>query len=222
MELTSNIVKFDSLKKRGWYETSVSDNKELIGQLISLGKELGNLVRNRRSADIVQKLVPVDSVNSHPNSLSSIYSCGEFPLHVDTAHWLVPCRYMILGCYNKGKSERKTTLLDYRDLDISDSERILMLNAPFKIASGRVSFYGQVLSKTRNFIRFDPGCMTPATKQGEELLEIFSERRVNPSLREITWEENKIVIIDNWRMLHGRGRPMNKGSDRVLYRVLVA
>jgi hypothetical protein len=221
-EAYAETMNFAELEINGWCETSATDIGELSDQIIDMGKELGNPVEHRKSIGIVQKLVPIAAEDSFPNSLSSKYSRNEFPLHVDTAHWVTPCRYLILGCLSEGESNRKTVLLDYTEIDITNSEKHLLFNSPFKISNGRNSFYGQVLSKKRNFIRYDPGCMTPATNQGKGISYLFSEERIKGALKKITWETGKIVIIDNWRILHGRGASMNDGHDRVLYRVLVA
>ncbi len=99
-------MKLGSLEKQGWCETGISDSKRLVEKLVAIGKELGNPVKSRKSIDVAQRLAPTKSEDSYPNSLSAIYSKGEFPLHVDTAHWLTPCRYLILGCYRTGKISR--------------------------------------------------------------------------------------------------------------------
>lgn len=39
-------------------------------------------------------------------------------------------------------------------------------------------------------------------------------------LKLIDWIEGRVLIIDNWRMLHGRSEPERSGDDRELIRVL--
>ena len=37
----------------------------------------------------------------------------------------------------------------------------------------------------------------------------------------IEWNAGEVVIIDNWRVLHGRGEEMNAVAGRTLLRVIV-
>ena len=215
-------MNFSELRNNGWCETRANDIRQINEELIEIGRELGNPIAHRTSVGLVQKLAPISSVKAYPNSLSSQYSSNCFPLHVDTAHWVIPCRYMILGCLSEGESKRKTILMDFREIDITKSERELLFNAPFKIANGRNSFYGHVLSRKRNYIRYDPGCMSPATAYGKRISDIFSQERTKNKLKSIMWSTGKIIVVDNWRVLHGRGEPVSDGLDRVLYRILVA
>jgi len=130
---------------------------------------------------------------------------------------------VVLGCLSEGQSNRDTVLVDFNEIAISNEERTTLLNSPFRVRNGRSSFYGTVLSKDRDFIRYDPGCMTPAKECQVSVEDIFSDVRTAQLQSRIRWKSGKIVVIDNWRMLHGRrGKESEKGSDRVLYRVLVA
>lgn len=221
VEEGDDFMNLTTLRNDGWCETNVVNLMSLGDELVEIGTELGKPVALRNSTGLVQKLVPTVSDKAHPNSLSSQHALKSFPLHVDTAHWPTPCRYVVLGCLSEEESNRRTVLMDFLEMDISKLERDILFNAPFKITNGRNSFYGTVLSRQRNYVRYDPGCMTPATKYGHGVFDIFSEECTKSMLRHITWARGKIVIIDNWRMLHGRGEAIKEGSDRILYRVLV-
>lgn len=167
----------EKLTKIGWVTATISEFLDLDKCLIEIGMALGEPKRLRKSGDIVQKLIPTLASNAHPNSLSNRHSLANFPMHIDTAHWLSPCRYVILGCSNAGSGKRKTRLLDCRLLSISENEKSLLHSTPFKVVNGRYSFYSTVLSDRREFIRYDPGCMVPTSNRGTQVIEIFSEER---------------------------------------------
>lgn len=156
-----------------------------------------------------------------PNSLSQKFSPGEFPCHSDTAHWLTPCRFVILACLAPGAADRRTILLDTKRLSLSKAQKDLLYRAPFRIENGRNSFFGTILSKCRSFVRYDPGCMTPFANDGEYALEVYSETRWPPHIQEIRWSQGHAVVIDNWRVLHGRSGARCTDRDRVLLRILI-
>lgn len=218
--MNSAIAK--GLDKNGWVDLLVEDHAALGNRIICLARELGTPVFHRRSQNILHVLTPSRAENAQPNSLSSRHSTGAFPLHVDTAHWTTPCRYVILACAELRHGVRSTTLVDFKAMEILPKEREILHCLPYKVSNGRRSFYGTVLSKDREFIRYDPGCMRPAIKGHHELEQVFAENRIRSQTRKYVWEPGKVLIIDNWRMLHGRGDEETCEQDRTLYRVLVA
>jgi hypothetical protein len=210
----------DLLDSVGWSEAEATGIGSFPDELLGVANQLGRPVALRSSIGPVQKLVPTENP-SFKNSLTSKYKLGEFPLHTDTAHWPIPCRYIVLGCEKEGDSKRYTNLVDFSTLDLSDEERTTLLTEPFKIVNGRRSFYGTVLSEGRRFVRHDPGCMSATSLTGEMALSVFSKHRTAQITRPIEWVSGKIVVIDNWRVMHGRGQLSGQGSERVIWRVLV-
>ena len=215
-------MSIDDLNKKGWFQTRIANEVNFLDALLEYANGLGSPIKGRKSQGIIQKLVPISSCNAHPNSLSSKYATGVFPLHVDTAHRAIPCRYLVFGCMNEGESARPTMLLDFNSLQLTKEENDYLYNSPFVIKNGRHSFYGNILSKERKFIRYDSGCMVPANGSECKMKNLLSSKRVQESLTEIHWEKGMILVVDNWRIMHGRGNPMNNGVDRELYRVLVS
>lgn len=215
-------MSIDDLDKKGWFQTRIPKGENVFDALLEYANELGSPVKGRKSLDIIQKLVPISSSKGHPCSLSSKYATGAFPLHVDTAHWATPCRYLVFGCMTEGESVRPTILLDFNSLQLTKEENDYLYNTPFIIKNGRNSFYGNILSKERKFIRYDSGCMVPANNSECKMKDLLSSKKVLESLSEVHWEKGMILVVDNWRVMHGRGNPMNNGMDRELYRVLVS
>jgi Taurine catabolism dioxygenase TauD, TfdA family len=221
-KVSISMSRTDTLNQIGWVTETIQDPKNMEKYLINIAKNLGEPKKLRNSGDIVQRLAPTLAYNAHPNSLSARHSYDDFPMHVDTAHWAFPCRYVILGCSSVGSGNRRTKLLDFHSLKISEHEKNLLHSTPFRILNGRHSFFSSILSHQREFVRYDPSCMIPTSEIGTQLIKVFSEKRCNNQIEEIEWNVGTVLIIDNWRVLHGRGLASKKDSDRLLYRVLVA
>lgn len=205
----------------GWCEISSDVSEDLSVQLLEIGQRLGRPVALRNSLDIVQELVP-SRESRFSNSLSAKYKDGEFPMHTDTAHWLTPCRYIVMGCSKEGERQRDTLLLDTAAISMTEEVRLLLMSEPFRIVNGRRSFYGTVLAPGRQFIRYDPGCMSPTSDRGKAVMSFLANMRLSGPRESIRWHEGKILIVDNWRVLHGRCSAVGGGSERTISRVLVA
>jgi hypothetical protein len=88
--------------------------------------------------------------------------------------------------------------------------------------SGRRSFYSTILNESRPFVRFDPGCMQAVSLAGFNLAKALAASIATFTPTTIQWRAGDILIIDNWRVLHGRGLPNTRVStDRRLLRVAV-
>jgi Taurine catabolism dioxygenase TauD, TfdA family len=175
-----------------------------------------------RGRRLVQELRPTSSQSAHTRSLSKIFGEGEFPLHVDTAHWPVPCRYIVMACAAAGRYAARTKLLPIERLSLTDEERELLFTTVFRVRGGRRSFFGTVASLDRAFFRFDPGCMEPTCRNGSRIMNLMSSSRWADSVEAVAWESGAIAVIDNWRVLHGRDAASDEESgSRALLRVLV-
>jgi hypothetical protein len=186
-----------------------------------LGIRIGNPRSNTVWGGIFDTLVPTKADSANPKSLSKVYDVGEFPLHVDTAHWLKPCRYLVFGCVNPGSNARPSFLVDTRRLPLMDVQKSLLYSEPLRVTNGRNSFYSTVMSKTRPFIRFDRACMSSVTSEGASVLEMFSQYKWPNYIETIHWKPGMVLVIDNWLILHGRARLDHSDLDRKLIRVSV-
>lgn len=213
----------DALQCRGWanYFLTFDSRIELNEQVLALARQLGEPVATRIGGEISQKLRPTRAGAAKPRSLSRLYGVGEFPFHTDTAHWLMPCRYIVLVCLTPGEGRRPTYLLDTKELPITDGDRVLLCSSPIRVANGRSSFFSTILGNGRPFIRYDLGCMTPVMADGARALSVFSKAKWTEYIEEIQWIPGKVTVIDNWRVLHGRGASDCSDSDRTLLRVSI-
>jgi len=210
-----------SLAQRGWaqYAAHYTDAETVLDVVRRLGALLGKGTGGRAGA-LEEVIRPQSLEDAHPRSLSARYGLNELPFHVELSHRSRPCRYLLLGCIEPGSCRAVTKLLEWRELGFSTEELHLLENAPILVRSGRRSFYSTLLPPDRAFLRFDPGCIDAIDERGRSALRLL-EHRVelgSPELHE--WRRGDILIIDNWRKLHGRG-PSHYGSGRRLARILI-
>lgn len=210
-----------ALAQRGWtyYAATNASAETLLNKLQALGNQLGHRVKGRGLA-FSEIIKPQRPHEAHPRSLSAQYGLAALPLHVELSHRLQPCRYLLLGCMNPGSPGTATRLLDWRTLVFSADELELLAHAPVFVRTGRWSFYATILAPNHAFLRYDPGCLEAVDVRGQSALNLL-ERHLAlaaPELHE--WRQGDILIIDNWRVLHGRA-PSRANSGRRLARIVI-
>jgi hypothetical protein len=129
---------------------------------------------------------------------------------------------LVLVCVSPGTSPVPTTLIRFRDLKLTASERTRLEAAPFLVRNGRRSFYSAICSPTRMFIRYDAGCMMPQDPKSEACARLIAHRANEIGFTLVHWRTGDFLVIANWTVLHGRGLGNAQASaDRKLLRVSV-
>jgi Taurine catabolism dioxygenase TauD, TfdA family len=208
------------LESQGWASLALADSADVRGETISVAQQLGQVVP-RLTNKPIESILPHSESTARPSSLSHVFGLGALPLHSDTAHWAIPCRYIVLTCTEIGAVNTPTTLADTNDPSFSAEERQLLRSSTFIIKSGRRSFYGSMIDAQRRFTRFDPGCMFPVTDASRIAMNLYSMERQRNRLVTHHWRQGEVLIINNWRTLHGRGNEMPADPLRQLLRVYV-
>lgn len=219
--ISSKIVDLSAvlaiLAERGWATLSASGG--IIGELGRLGDILGVRTAGRGGA-LEEVIQPRRESEAHSQSLSARFGLNALPFHAELSHRLRPCRYLLLGCMVVGVPSAVTILLDWRTIGFSPEEFELLQGAPILVRSGRNSFYTTMLPVDRSFLRYDPGCLEAVDARGRAALQL-AEDRLNGSVpHRHEWRPGDILIIDNWRVLHGRDA-IGHGSGRRLARILI-
>lgn len=211
------------LTANGWMLVDLDESSErsLRGTLESLASNLGVPIAARRGFPLVAKLQPKEAKHARQNSLSGRFSLGEFPCHVDTAHWAVPCRYVLLACLDPGVGNCDTVLLDTKTVPLTHQQRELLYCTPLRIFNGRHSFFSTILHRQRPFVRYDLGCMHPVSLNGQLALRVLDSNAWPALTIPIHWRRGRVLVIDNWRVLHGRGSAACEDCQRTLMRVYV-
>lgn len=209
------------LAERGWslHCSEGTDADATVSDLGKLGDRLGTRVAGRASA-LEEVIEPHGADDAHPRSLSARYGLDALPFHTELSHRTRPCRYLLLGCINPGSPAAATMLLDWRTLGFSSEELDLLEGTPVLVRSGRRSFYSTILAPGGAFLRYDPGCLEAVDQRGGMALALIEDRIATASPQVHHWLQGDILIIDNWRVLHGRS-PSDPGSGRRLARILI-
>lgn len=186
--------------------------------LLQLAESLGTPKSDTRSTQAVQSLAPQTSAKSRTNTLSSKYGTGAFPLHTEAAYWPTPPRYLILFCLQPGGGNRPTLLM--RPLDVINQATQLALSQELWVVhKTRNPFLCTVFDDRRQLFRYDPECMRPYRSSAAISLPL--DEIMTSALQTIHWSRNRILVLDNWRVMHGRGVAVSDDADRILQRVLV-
>lgn len=210
-----------SLDQYGWVQrvAESADADAVLDEIRRLGDLLGTRAVGRAGA-LEEMVRPHEPEDAHPRSLSAQYGLNALPFHVELSHRPRPCRYLLLGCIDPGSPSTVTMLLDWRTLGFSSDELHLFEVAPILVRTGRRSFYSTVLPPDRAFLRYDPGCVQAVDERGRTALRLLEHRLAFGSPDTHEWRRGDILIIDNWRVLHGRG-PSDRGSGRRMARILI-
>jgi L-asparagine oxygenase len=207
------------LDRDGYYVLHGVDAEDLL----VFARDLGRPERDPRDKVLVKDIRPQPKDVANVNTLSSRYGMGAFPVHTEAAYLPSPPRFLLLYCVSPGSGGRTTVLLDGANL----FGRMPKTHRPgtWVVKAGRRPFLCDALwrkSSTEFGIRYDRECLFPRgpTARSEEqwIRELISES--TPTT--IQWAEKQLLIVNNIRMLHGRGGSNNDDRDRWLKRVLVA
>lgn len=212
---------FRRLRDCGWATTKAvgHDMRALHRRMHAIGNRLRpSPSSNQRS---IQALSPRPSSSAKRQSLSGRYGLDNFPLHFDTSHWAIPCRFVVLACANPGTYSAPTAVLDISTVVMSSTDRALAHSSLFLVRNGRRSFYSTVLSSTRAFGRMDPGCMIPLNSHSRRVMSLFEYQRNLGLVSTVTWQSGDVLAIDNWRCLHGRIGSLRAVDGRLLLRMLI-
>jgi alpha-ketoglutarate-dependent taurine dioxygenase len=210
---------FTLLKKNGWM---LIDGISSSSDLIELAQEIGSIIRAPNN-EIVKQIRQIPKEKALPESQSSIYGTGPFPLHTDTVFWPLPVRYVLFRAY--GDIRRPTTVKSF-------SELLQKCNKHFHSLCERSIWYVGPQSnrfcctlkfREDNAIgwRYDPDLMTPVNRAAYEVNKLLKMLVFDKEPYCINWTGNNAVILSNWDVLHGRGpQPFNEG-ERIIERIYV-
>jgi L-asparagine oxygenase len=191
---------------------------ETVESFLNLGKitQLSNI-------EIKQTLIPTERQNSTINTYSGNYGLSEFPLHTDLAHWAIPPRYFALRCVI-GAENVATNLLDAKDIISALGRNTLKrtLLQPRRYIEGRKSLLKLIDSTAsgEEFFRWDTLFINPINDYGAKVFEEVKDFINNhKNIQLFLTQPGDTLIIDNWKMLHGRSLIDQKSLARKIERV---
>jgi alpha-ketoglutarate-dependent taurine dioxygenase len=182
--------------------------------------ELGAAISFGRTC-AVHTVIPRD--DAPPNTYSGIYGFKQFPMHSDMAHWAEPPRYLMLRCV-KGYGTVPTLLIDGNRL-IELVGRTTLSRAvvrPRRPRHGKLALLTLYRLQHRNrapLLRWDEKFIIPASTAGALGMQALAEAIASFSPQVVALANpGDTLIIDNWRMLHGRASVPHNCSDRIVQR----
>lgn len=168
----------------------------------------------------VHRLTPQKS--APPNTYSGIFGLETFPLHTDLAHWHLPPRFLVLRCV-QGFDAVTTSILDGQQIvnEIGAGVLIKALVRPRRPVNGKFSILRLYREEKglSALLRWDEKFIQPASIAGEvgiKKIKGFLARAESSSFQLST--PGDTLIVDNWRMLHGRSAVPERCASRVIER----
>lgn len=171
----------------------------------------------------IERVSPKRRDQARAGTLSARYGLGPFPLHTERAHWRRPPRFVVFRSVGN-PTDRPTTLADSHQLSGRNDLITWLHDVPWKVEWNEASFETRVLmpdAESRWQVRYDPCCMTVCRPEHRELQAELDEELQRFSLEEHHWTRDTALVIDNWRVLHGRGSSARIDHDRVLERLVI-
>lgn len=171
----------------------------------------------------VQFLAPRLIGDSTPNTYSGNFGTGEFPLHTDLAHWATPPRFVVLRCLS-GTNSVATSVLHSQDAVRSvgsEGMRMALVQPRRPLRNGKhlLRLLERPDAAEAERIRWDPVFLKPANGFAEAVLAAMRDtlHRSQP-LQFLLREPGDTLLLDNWRVLHGRSAVSAEGLQRVIAR----
>lgn len=182
---------------------------------------IGHLV-SIQGLDSIQVLTPKPVDTAPPNIYSGNYGLEEFPLHTDLAHWGIPPRYLVLRCV-VGSPDVGTYLVDGRRVVAAagaDALRRALVQPRRPLGGTRPLL--RLLERAvdrQDRLRWDQLYLRPATEASRSTFEsVAAYLRACRRRRLCLAERGDTLVIDNWRMLHGRSGVSESGRGRRIER----
>ena len=173
----------------------------------------------------VQSLKPRDQAAVSRHQYSGHYGFGEFPLHSDLAHWTIPPRYFLLRCV-AGAEDVFTGVLPWAAILPSFGTGALQ-KAVFVGRKKRLGCSGLVRALWRHrlgdIFRWDSVFLKPLNNAAHELAALMRQTKWHEAAEQIPLcRPGDTVLIDNWRMLHGRSPVPVHSKFRLVERVYLS
>lgn len=174
----------------------------------------------------VQTLKPRNEREAPKSHYSGVFGLQEFPLHTDLAHWAKPPRYFMLRCIY-GTADVATRLLPASAIVSAVGDAVLRRAL---VKPRRSSRYGSAGLLTLAFsldptfgLRWDSLFLKPMNSAAHDVMDFMNrDERTWDELKELLLQRlGDTLIVDNWRMLHGRSHVV-AGPNRILERIYLS
>ncbi len=171
---------------------------------------------------ILHCLTPRKKANSPKHNYSGNFGLNDFPIHTDLAHWHIPPRFILLRCI-KPAPKVFSYLLSFGNALCGVFENTIS-RAHFyprkKILGKRFLLPFRQNIKNGKIYRWDSLFLTPANKEANEVCVHFTKFLHDFPIKKIEFTNFfDTIIINNWKILHGRSSVSPRNCNRVIERV---
>lgn len=202
--------------------TGISTNEvaQTLGTIINVDELLPSA-----GIPTVQSLRPRNTTEVGQNQYSGHYGLLDFPLHTDLAHWAIPPRYLLLRCL-VGTNDVFTNLHSWLPI-VELLGKATLQRAVFRARRRRVGYSGlvRVLSHQQqtDIFRWDPLFLRPLNRHAEAVSATMLDPKWNDSATKILLTDpGDSILVDNWRILHGRSPVLGQSKTRHIERVYLS
>ena len=207
-----------NLRTRGFHCQQGVEHRDCLPIANSLGVPVGDA----RNPEPLRLISPQPTTKAKLNTLSSRYGMEAFPFHTDAAYWAAPPRFILFHCVSPGAGSRPTLLIDPREWSLSERERRMLCNEVWKITTNRPFLCTAGTQGEHGLcLRFDEACMAPVTAGARSIRDVVQDSIDRSEVVAINWREGDLLVIDNLRLLHARGKAAQADEDRILARILI-
>lgn len=215
-ETSTNAI-CEALNRDGYFEFDCLEHSTPEVALNSLSSAL-----NEQIFSTWATLKPKDQSDASPVSYSGMYGYGKFPLHSDMANWKTPPRYLVLLA-KRGSERVHTPIVDSAWLisRIGKTELTRALVQPRRPVRGKLPLM-RLLEKrnsAKSLFRWDRTFIKPVSSAGKSAFSsVDGLLKEAPKLDFCLGKQGSAIVIDNWRMLHGRSSVAKESRDREVLR----
>jgi hypothetical protein len=168
----------------------------------------------------IQQLQPKAKSANAPNLYSGSFGHERFPFHTDLAHWFLPPRYIVLRCI-VGHALVKTPVLKWSNL-VKQTNMSFVRRARVRLRRPRRGRFQllPVLQKTGNGVifRWDSLFLRPDNFEAFQIADLIGPGSIPATAISIK-DPGDTLILDNWRVLHGRSSVPAEAFPRLIDRV---
>jgi L-asparagine oxygenase len=192
----------------------------VLGSIVNIPDLLPN-----SGIPIVQSIRPRETSEVGDNQYSGHYGLSAFPIHTDLAHWILPPRYLLLRCL-VGSEDIFTTLIHSNHVERAVGAPCLQ-KAVLRIRKHSVGSSGLVRAISRYnqepIFRWDPVFLQPLNRHAYLLKSVMLDPAFeNAAARVLLQHPGDTLVIDNWRMFHGRSQVPARSVGRRVERVYLS
>ncbi|XZF63848.1 MAG: hypothetical protein ACSI46_03675 [Gloeotrichia echinulata DVL01] len=208
------------LEGQGWlYKSNLSSQN-----IVNIGQQIGKPIPSKPDRNLTDLLLPKNSSEAPKGSLSSIYGLEEIPFHTDGAYHYIPPKYIIL--FAQEELPFSIRILDFNLINFSNNQLITLSHDVWIVKDKFKSFYASVLTNSlspgKTILRYNKHCMIPCNKNNVDSYQILENKIKDFNYISLCLEPNSILILNNWRILHGRDKALhNHCSQGIIERLFL-